>query len=75
MSDEQIAAEIQSIVDSSDALRKKAVAYLYENGEVLDLGKWVTLKEYKERFGLKSINTLTNWIRRGVIPKDNSKNN
>jgi len=71
MSPEEIEKQIQGIVERSKSAREDAAAYLYDNGETLDLGKWVTLKEYKERFGLKSINVLTNWIRRGVVPPEN----
>lgn len=71
MSPEEIEKEVQGIVERSRIARDEAADYLYNHGETLDLGKWVTLKEYKERFGLKSINVLTNWIRRGVIPPEN----
>ncbi|WP_149244209.1 hypothetical protein [Dyadobacter sp. 32] len=71
MSQEEIENQIQGIVARSRAAREEAADYLFNNGETLDLGKWVTLKEYKERFGLKSINVLTNWIRRGIIPPEN----
>jgi hypothetical protein len=71
MSPAEIENQIQGIAARSRAAREEVADYLFNNGETLDLGKWVTLKEYKERFGLKSINVLTNWIRRGIIPPEN----
>ncbi len=68
---EEVAAIVAESNAESDRLHQEVLDFLYNNGEIIDLGKWVTLKEYKERFGLKSINIITNWIRRGVIPAEN----
>lgn len=67
---EQAEAMAAELIAQSRATRKEVQDFLYNNGEVIDLGKWVTAKEYGERFGV-SINRVTNWIKRGVIPKEN----
>lgn len=55
----------------SKAARQEAIGYLTLNGEKIDLGEWVTLKEYARRYHLKSTNVISNWISRGVIPAEN----
>lgn len=42
---------------------------LTAHGFVLDTTKWVTIKHYAEKHGLQ-MNTVTNWISRGIIPPD-----
>lgn len=52
----------QAIAESSE--------YLIRQGKVLDLTEWVTIKEYCRRFQIKNTETVSNWIRRGIIPAD-----
>ncbi|MCY7359728.1 MAG: hypothetical protein LH609_20195 [Rudanella sp.] len=46
-------------------------AILKKEGKEYDLGEWITVARYAERFGLNSPNVVTNWIRRGIIPPEN----
>jgi hypothetical protein len=59
-----------ALAESRDA-RKEANNYLILLGQTIDLSDWVTPKEYAKRFGLKSTNVVSNWIRRGIIPPEN----
>ena len=59
------------LMADTDALIVKAVKFMEINGIRYDLGEWVTIAEYAKRFGMKSTNVVTNWIRRGVIPTEN----
>jgi hypothetical protein len=34
------------------------------------LGNWVTYQQYVEMFNLKSINTIYNWVARGIVSDD-----
>lgn len=63
--------ELAELLAESRAARQEAINLLITNGEKIDLGEWVTAKEYARRFGLESTNVVTNWIRRGVIPPEN----
>ena len=63
--------EIKNALVESRAARKEAVDLLFLNGEIIDFDEWVTVKEYAKRYNLKSLNIVTNWIRRGVIPPEN----
>ncbi|QHV99244.1 hypothetical protein [Spirosoma endbachense] len=49
---------------------KAGDAYMVVNGKKIDFSEWVTLKEYAKRHNLESINVVTNWIRRGIIPAE-----
>ena len=35
------------------------------------LAEWVTINTYCKQFGLKSTSIVTNWIKRGIVPKNN----
>ena len=63
--------EIKNALVESRAARKEAVDLLFLNGEIINFDEWVTVKEYAKRYNLKSLNIVTNWIRRGVIPAEN----
>lgn len=63
--------EIRKALAESKAAQQEAKDLLLLQGEVIDFDEWVTLKEYVKRYNLNSINTLTNWIRRGVVPAEN----
>ena len=49
----------------------EATAFLQQNGTRFPLTDWLTPAEYAKRFGLRSTNVVSNWIRRGVIPAEN----
>lgn len=68
---ENLKEEIRKALAESRAAQQEARDLLVLQGEVIDLAEWVTLKEYVKRYNLNSINTLTNWIRRGVVPPEN----
>lgn len=59
------------LMADTDALIVKAVKFMEINGIRYDLGEWITIAEYAKRFGVKSTNVVTNWIRRGIIPTEN----
>ncbi len=63
--------EFEKLMASSKEVQDKAIAILTEMGETVELSDWVTIKEYKRRFGLESTNTVSNWIKRGIIPPEN----
>ena len=44
--------------------------FLSQNGRQYPLSDWLTPKEYAKRFDIQSTQVITNWIRRGVIPKE-----
>ncbi|TAE23222.1 MAG: hypothetical protein EAZ91_22465 [Cytophagales bacterium] len=46
-----------------------SVKIFLQDGVVLDTLEWLTIKRYADRYGLK-MNTVTNWISRGIIPVD-----
>ena len=62
------------LMTATDAVIQEATVLLEQNGTKLPLTDWVTPAEYAKRFGLKSTNVVSNWIRRGVIPAENKLN-
>lgn len=50
---------------------QEAKDFLISMGEAIPLNDWVTIKKYCEQFDIKSTETVTNWIRRGIIPPEN----
>lgn len=70
---ENLEEAIRNALEESRAARQEAVDLLVLNGEVINFDEWVTVKEYVRRYNLKSLNIVTNWIRRGIIPPENVK--
>ncbi len=68
---ENLKKEMEMALAEAKAAQEEARDLLILQGEVIDFDEWVTLKEYVKRYNLNSINTLTNWIRRGVVPPEN----
>ena len=67
----ELSKKIEELLAEGDAAIADAHAYLINRGELVDLSKWVTIKEYCNRFDIKNIETVLNWIKRGIIPKEN----
>lgn len=69
---EEFQARIQDLMKQADKAIKKANDYLIRQGVVVDLTEWVTIKEYCRRFGIKNTETVSNWIKRGIVPEDDT---
>jgi hypothetical protein len=67
----ELTKEIERLLAGADNAIKEATNYLISQGEVVDLAEWVTIKEYCSRFGIKNVETVVNWINRGIIPAEN----
>lgn len=65
------AQTFEQLMADTDALIVKAVKFMEINGIRYDLGEWITIADYAKRFGVKSTNVVTNWIRRGIVPAEN----
>ena len=57
-------AELESLINESEKALKD---YVISKGRSYPLDEWVTIKEYCKRFGIENTQTVTNWIKRGVI--------
>jgi len=62
---------LTELLNESRSLIAKAENYLSKNGEKYKLHDWVTIKEYCKRFDIKNTQVVTNWIKRGIVPKEN----
>ncbi|WP_428668070.1 helix-turn-helix domain-containing protein [Runella sp.] len=63
--------KFKEIMARADETIKEAKAILDQNGVVYNLGEWLTVKRYCDRFGIPNTQTVTNWIARGIIPPEN----
>jgi len=69
----RLAALRQYLRDRQHSMTQK------ELDEVLDMialiqypmDQWVTISEYCKRFNIPNTQTITNWIQRGIVPKEN----
>ncbi|TAE98670.1 MAG: hypothetical protein EAZ70_01855 [Runella slithyformis] len=41
-------------------------------GKKYPLSEWLTITQYCERFGVASTSVVANWIKRGIIPTENT---
>ncbi|MEO6287041.1 MAG: hypothetical protein ABIN80_06230 [Dyadobacter sp.] len=63
--------KMEVLLSEGNAAISDARSYLISHGEVVDLSEWVTIKEYCKRFDIKNVETVLNWISRGIVPKEN----
>jgi len=68
---EEFQIRLAELIADTDKMIKDSQAYLISQGEVVDLASWVTIKKYCELFNIKNTETVTNWIKRGIIPAEN----
>ena len=61
---------VSEILRETQELIEKAKAFLVSEGKVVDFDKFLTIKNYCKKYGIKEESLVTNWIRRGIIPID-----
>ena len=59
------------MIKETDEFLVKTKAVLKLDNNEFALNEWVTLSEYCKRYELKSISVVSNWIVRGIVPKEN----
>ncbi len=69
---EEFRARMHDLMRQADRAIKEASDYLIRQGVVVDLTEWVTIKEYCRRFDIKNTETVSNWIKRGIVPEDDT---
>lgn len=65
-----IREQVKELIQESKDAREEILAQLNLGKEAYNLGEWVTLKTYAEKFEI-DVHVLYNWIRRGKVPKEN----
>lgn len=70
---EEFRARVHALMDQADKAIKESADYLISKGVVVDLTEWVTIKEYCRRFNIKNTETVSNWIKRGIVPADDTQ--
>ncbi|GAB4001496.1 hypothetical protein GCM10028807_57780 [Spirosoma daeguense] len=61
-------------IQEAEAQLAASIAFIQSKGHtlpdhILDTTAWLTIKRYAEKYSL-TINTVTNWIARGIIPAE-----
>ncbi len=64
--------ELKKLMEEASEAEDQAIMYLLARDKVIDLSKWITIREYCKRFGIKSTETVSNWIKRGIIPAEDT---
>lgn len=68
---EEFHEKLNALLDDTDDRIKETHNYLISKGVIVNLNEWVTIKKYSEMFRIKNIETISNWINRGIIPAEN----
>ena len=58
------------LLAESKRLIEEAKQFLISEGRVVEIGKYLTIKNYCKKYEIKEESLVTNWIRRGVIPAE-----
>ncbi len=64
--------ELKKLMKEASEAEDQAIMYLLARDKVVDLNEWVTIREYCRRFGIETTETVSNWIRRGIIPSEDT---
>ena len=64
------AKEAQILIQESKDERNNILSEIKLGEEAYNLGEWITLKNYAEKYGI-DVHVLYNWIRRGRVPEEN----
>lgn len=62
--------ELKKLMNEAAETEVQARSFLLSQGKVVDLSEWVTIKEYCKRFGIENTETVSNWIKRGIVPTE-----
>ena len=61
---------VDALLKRTKALIQEGKDFLMSQGKVIDSGNYLTIARYCEKYSIASQSTVTNWIRRGVIPEN-----
>ncbi len=66
----QINISPQELINNTKNVINRIDDVLKINGFEYILTEWLTPKEYAKQYHLASISVISNWMKRGVIPKE-----
>ncbi len=66
-------SDLGKVLYESQQAADQAKKLLDEMGVAYSLVEWLTVKLYCQRFGIENTETVSNWIKRGIIPSENIK--
>ncbi|KAA0992582.1 hypothetical protein [Dyadobacter aurulentus] len=64
--------EFEKMMSETEDALQEAVNFLNKDGKRYEMHDWVTIAEYCKRFNIKNTQTVSNWIKRGIVPKENT---
>lgn len=66
------ADQLEELLQAARETLEKAQNYLSKDGKIYELHDWVTVAEYCRRFNIPNTQTVSNWIKRGIIPAEDT---
>ncbi|WP_342083940.1 helix-turn-helix domain-containing protein [Dyadobacter sp. OTU695] len=64
--------QLDELLNAARKTLAKAQDYLSKDGKIYELHDWVTVAEYCRRFNISNTQTVSNWIKRGIIPAEDT---
>ncbi|WP_031530134.1 hypothetical protein [Dyadobacter crusticola] len=68
----KVREDIDSLLSESRKAIDEAQDYLSKNGVRYQLQDWITIAEYCKRFNIPNTQTVSNWIKRGIVPEEDT---
>ncbi|HWV29556.1 MAG TPA: hypothetical protein VN038_07880 [Dyadobacter sp.] len=59
--------QLDELLEAARETLAKAQNYLSKDGKIYELHDWVTVAEYCRRFNIPNTQTVSNWLKRGII--------
>lgn len=60
--------QLEQLLQATRETLEKAQNYLSKDGKIYELHDWVTVAEYCRLFNVPNTQTVSNWLKRGIIP-------
>lgn len=64
--------QLDELLNAARGTLAKVQNYLSKDGKIYELHDWVTVAEYCRRFNISNTQTVSNWIKRGIIPAEDT---
>lgn len=67
MEAEILKQSVEELLSETKKLVSEAKNFLMSEGKIIEIDKYLTIKNYCKKYGIKDESVITNWIRRGII--------
>jgi hypothetical protein len=68
----KVQTELEALLSEGREAIGEAQNYLSKDGKRYELHDWITIAGYCKRFNIPNTQTVSNWLKRGIIPAEDT---